>query len=60
VEGLILVGVLFLLEGGRKEKGREGKKKEKKKEKKKKNLHGEEGFPRCWTHLAGWAVSHSC
>jgi hypothetical protein len=48
VEGLILVGALFLLDGGGKEKER------------KKNHHGEGRFPQGWTHLAGCAAGCSC
>jgi hypothetical protein len=56
-KGLILVGALFPLDGG---KRREGKKKEKRKEKRKKNHREEGGFPWGWTHLAGCAVGRSC
>jgi hypothetical protein len=55
VEGLILVGALFPLDGGREEKERE-----KKEERKgKKHCHGEGGFPWGWTHLAGCVRSGS-
>jgi hypothetical protein len=54
VKSLILIGTLFLLDGGRR---RERKKKEKKK--KKKSLHGEEGYPGGWIYFAGYAVVRS-
>jgi hypothetical protein len=47
VEGLILVGALFPLDGGGEEKER------------KKDCHGE-GNCQGWTHLAGYAAGCSC
>jgi hypothetical protein len=52
---LILVGVLFLLDGGRRREG-----KLKRKEERKKICHGEGGFPLGWICLAGRATGHSC
>jgi hypothetical protein len=47
--GSILVDALL-----RKEKKRKGKRKQKK------NHCGGGGFPRGWTHLAGYVAGHSC
>jgi hypothetical protein len=52
VKGLILVGALFLLDGGGEEKVRV---KKRGKEKERKLLWGG-GFPQCWTHLASCAA----